>query len=928
MTAKRNERTHKSPTIRSVLDYDVLKAVVEDAADFIFTLDAKGRVVSANRSASKPFGMTPVEIRGKSIFDLFPKELATQYSQNLRQVFRSGKHAIFEDKMVVGTKELWINTSLSPVKNTRGTTSAVMGVCRDITSYKIAENKLKENEERYRSLFDSILDGVYLSTHEGRFVDVNHAFVKMFGYSNRQEMLAIADIKKELYFSPDERGSHILDSGKDEVEVYRMRRKDGSEIWVEDHGRYIHDDQGRVIYHEGILRDITERRRTEQALRESELKYRALVEDSPNFIGILQDGILKYANTATVGKLGWNQEELTSTSFKPLETAVAERFRGLMKENVTKRLRGQNTPPYEISLVTKTGQEIPVLLHAVRIVYEGRPAIEFSFADVTEQKRMQDELKRYSENLEELIAERSGRLAESEERYRRLFESAPVSLWEEDFSEVKKFLDDLRKAGVTDLNSYFLKHPEDVSNCARMVKVLNVNETTLKLYDAKTVGEITDGLSRILSDGEHARFRKELVALAEGKRRFESEFDNRTLTGVIRHVDLILSVVPGYEDTLERVLVSVIDLTTRDKLERELRSTRDQLEQVLATNPAVLFFEEPLPDFSDTFSTFVSESARFVLGFESNKFVGKPGLYFWRSRVHPDDLARYQAELQSLWADGHHLFDYRFLHGDGKYRWIAEQYKVVRDTEGRILNAVSVAIDVTERKQLEEKLARTERLATIGETAAMVGHDLRNPLQGIAGAIHLMKQDSLAKDERDELLQLIENSVSYANSIVRDLMEFSAEIQLRLVDAMPESVVKEAVTAVRVPPRITLKNLSQTRTLIKVDQEQMRRVFINLIENAIDAMPQKGTLTISTQQLDGKVEFTFSDTGGGMPPKILENLWKPLQTTKAKGMGLGLAICKRIVEAHGGTISVRSSGSDGTTFVVQIPIRELEVKNN
>jgi PAS domain S-box-containing protein len=117
------------------------------------------------------------------------------------------------------------------------------------------------------SLFDRMLDGIYRSTHEGRFLDVNRAFVKMFGYSSRQEMLDIKDIKKELYFSPEDRASHFLDTGQERVEVYRMRRRDGSEIWVEDHGHYVHDDHGRVIYHEGILRDVTEQRHMEEKLK-------------------------------------------------------------------------------------------------------------------------------------------------------------------------------------------------------------------------------------------------------------------------------------------------------------------------------------------------------------------------------------------------------------------------------------------------------------------------------------------------------------------------------------------------------------------------------------------------------------------------------------------------------------------------------------
>ena len=146
-----------------------------------------------------------------------------------------------------------------------------------LSSISEANRELRESEERFRSLFDGMMDGVYRSTHAGKFVDINPAMVKMFGYASREEMLEV-DIKNELYFAPDERGSHILDTGREEMDVYRMRRKDGSEIWVEDHGSYVHDERGEIVYHEGMLRDITERKRAEAELRQSGQNYRALYE--------------------------------------------------------------------------------------------------------------------------------------------------------------------------------------------------------------------------------------------------------------------------------------------------------------------------------------------------------------------------------------------------------------------------------------------------------------------------------------------------------------------------------------------------------------------------------------------------------------------------------------------------------------------------
>ena len=126
----------------------------------------------------------------------------------------------------------------------------------------VSVTELRFSEERYRTLFDGILDGVSRSTHEEKFVDVNPAMVKMFGFADKEEMLAV-DIKKDLYFDPKDRRSLFLDTGQERVEYFRMRCKDGSEIWVEDHGHYVHDKNGNVIFHEGILRDITSRRMIE-----------------------------------------------------------------------------------------------------------------------------------------------------------------------------------------------------------------------------------------------------------------------------------------------------------------------------------------------------------------------------------------------------------------------------------------------------------------------------------------------------------------------------------------------------------------------------------------------------------------------------------------------------------------------------------------
>jgi signal transduction histidine kinase len=225
-------------------------------------------------------------------------------------------------------------------------------------------------------------------------------------------------------------------------------------------------------------------------------------------------------------------------------------------------------------------------------------------------------------------------------------------------------------------------------------------------------------------------------------------------------------------------------------------------------------------------------------------------------------------------------------------------------------------------KEAQDQLIKSERLAAIGQVAAMVGHDLRNPLTGINSAAYYLKTrlGSTMNKKTMEMLELIEKDVQYSNKIITDLLEYSREIKLEFGETTPKSIIREASSLVEIPVNIHILDLTQDEPRIKIDLEKMKRVFSNLIKNAIEAMSDGGKLTIISRKSDENVEFAFADTGTGIPKDVMEKIWTPFFTTKSKGMGLGLPICKRIVEAHGGIISVESKIGEGTVFTVTIPI--------
>lgn len=214
------------------------------------------------------------------------------------------------------------------------------------------------------------------------------------------------------------------------------------------------------------------------------------------------------------------------------------------------------------------------------------------------------------------------------------------------------------------------------------------------------------------------------------------------------------------------------------------------------------------------------------------------------------------------------------------------------------------------------------KLEGMNEVSVMVAHDLRNPLAGIRNSAYLLKKHyGTALDaEGNAILARIDDSVRYADNIVQNLLEYSSEIKLDKVPSTAKQLVNQTLSKLAIPKNIEVINRASGGNPVMVDPCKIERVFTNLITNSLDAMPEGGTLQIDSKKLKGGyVRLDFCDSGVGFSEKAIANLWVPFFTTKAKGMGIGLSICKRIVDAHGGKIEVESKVGKGTCFSVYLP---------
>lgn len=234
----------------------------------------------------------------------------------------------------------------------------------------------------------------------------------------------------------------------------------------------------------------------------------------------------------------------------------------------------------------------------------------------------------------------------------------------------------------------------------------------------------------------------------------------------------------------------------------------------------------------------------------------------------------------------------------------------------------TVAARTEELMETHERLLKAERFAAIGELAGMVGHDLRNPLTSIKNAVYYLSRKLGNTTDANEkmMFNVIDKSVDHANKIIASLLEYSKDISLEIEECTPKSLLDYVLLMAQIPPNVKIRDRTRDDPTIWVDSGKLERVFLNLIKNAIEAMPQGGTLDVTSRQVGENVEFAFTDTGTGISEANRERIFMPLFTTKAQGMGFGLAICKRIVEEHGGKITLETVIGKGTTFFITLPV--------
>jgi PAS domain S-box-containing protein len=323
---------------------------------------------------------------------------------------------------------------------------------------------------------------------------------------------------------------------------------------------------------------------------------------------------------------------------------------------------------------------------------------------------------------------------------------------------------------------------------------------------------------------------------------------------------------------------------------------------------------------------FVSPSCQILTGYSPERFVESRQVSYGRDVILPEDRERvWQDVQQALKVRMPFQLSYRIQTADETVKWVWEQGCGIFSETGEVVGIEGYVVDITQQRVLEDQLRKTERLAELGTLASGMAHEIGTPMNVILGRAELLMRK--ATDERTRRgLETIVTQVERITKIMNQLLSFARKrpaerqganleaIMIDVLDVLQERFNKHHITVTKtVPPQLPR---------VLADSDHMNQVFLNLILNACQAMPEGGTLRLALHPTDATVELTIQDTGCGIPPEQLSKIFDPFFSTKAvgEGTGLGLTVVHGILQEHQGAIRVMSVPGQGTTFIVSLPI--------
>ena len=859
------DRKHAEESLRK--SEERFRQFFENELEYCYMVSPDGAILDVNAAALKALGRTKDELLGQPLRLIYAPESLPKITA-LFEKWKCGESIQNEELIIVakdGTQRT-VLLSAGLVRDSSGQIVHSVSVQRDITELKRAEEILREREVTLTSIFRMAPVGIGLE-RDGLLARVNDQICSMLGYS-REELVgrhAVMFYPTEDHYERvrQENRPQILEQGKATVET-QWKRKDGRIIDVLLSTIFLDPaDFAKGVTFTAM--DITERKAAEEAIRESEEKFRTLAEQSPNMIFINKKGRIVYANRKCEEIMGYTREEFYCPDFD-FHALVAPESADVIRESFTRHLQGHEVEPYEYCLINKQGERIEAINACKLILYEGEMAILGIVTNITEHKKTERELR------------------ESQERFRMLFESAPDAIY------------------LMDLEGRFV----DGNKAAE--EMVGFTKTELV---GKSLAE-----SGLLSTEDLSKAAMNLRKTAAGQSSGPTEYTVRR-----KSASLIAVEIRTFPVRIEGKILSLgiaRDVTARKHAEEAIRASEKKFRSIFETAANLITSVNEQGIIVEC-----NDRVREFLGYEKEEILGRP-----MSRIiHPDYLDKAQTALKEILTQGFsYNEEYRMVRKDGSLIDVNINSSAIEDEHGKYTRTLCIIDDITERKQAQQRLLDDrEQLKSLASQLSLTEERERRRLAtvlhdhiGQSLVFSKIKLDQMRKSgSSGELTEALKDVSRCLERVIQDTRTLTFDLsdpilyELGLEAAVAEWLTEQVQEKHGIETEF--QDDGQTKPL---DDDirallfrNVREVLINIIKHA-----QARHVKVAVGKADRNIRISVTDDGVGFDPV-------EAAATAVKKAEFGLFSIRERLEQLGGRVEIESQPGRGTKITMIAPLK-------